>query len=472
MIGYIIFSDLKGFSKLSEPEIKKYYKEIYDPLYEKMNFLLANAKVLNTWGDAFILIFDEGKHAINWLFEFRNFFRSLDFSKIGIKPIIPRMAAHIGEFDIFKDKFLNRENVLGGNINTTARIEPITKAGEIFVTKQFKDAIESLSEKIDFINFDAMGIIPLAKEFGEAEIYRLREKSEKEHIIDRIIKVNVDEILPDPPGLTEEELNIINFINQAPTIESFHDSVKNSNIKDKTCEFKIEIAEMYKRNGNYTRAIEIINDIENFEMNVDGIIINPYRFNVALQKSKANCLSRLGMYEQSANIVYGLWKLGVRDSDTLSMLAAQYKRMAVYTEGNISLESINIDLLKRAKDLYLEAFRINIDDCYPAINVAYLYKMIGGIETGKGVKLAKYIYDNWEKTLNKNWWIGVILAEAEMLQEDYEKAELAFKDVIDKYKPNIFEGRSVYEQIYIYSIICNKSDELKNILDLIKPKEK
>jgi len=84
------------------------------------------------------------------------------------------------------------------------------------------------------------------------------------------------------------------------------------------------------------------------------------------------------------------------------MIAAQYKRRAILNDSEVSRESINIDLIIRAKDLYLEAFR-KVEDYYPAINAAYLYKIIGGIEEGKGTKLSTYITSTWEDRVGTEW---------------------------------------------------------------------
>lgn len=48
--AYIVFTDLKGFSKLSEPEIKIFYNEILQELAGKIIHLKKDALVWNTWG--------------------------------------------------------------------------------------------------------------------------------------------------------------------------------------------------------------------------------------------------------------------------------------------------------------------------------------------------------------------------------------------------------------------------------------
>ncbi|MDR9507721.1 hypothetical protein RI662_26265, partial [Brevibacillus agri] len=177
----------------------------------------------------------------------------------------------------------------------------------------------------------------------------------------------------------------------------------------------------------------------------------------------------VGKYEEAADIVYGLWQLGAKDSDTLSMLAAQYKRRAIYENGElINFEEVRIELLTRARDLYLEAFRLNIEDYYPAINVAYLYKMMGGMEAGKGTKLAGYILQAWNSKQRENWWIDSTLAEAELLQDDFETALELFKLAIERHNPSVFDKKATSEQIKIYAHFTNKLANVEPILQILR----
>ena len=133
--------------------------------------------------------------------------------------------------------------------------------------------------------------------------------------------------------------------------------------------FLLEIADLEKKRGLYTESLTLVDHLEHLAIQVDGINVYPIRHRVRLLQIKANVLTRLGRYEDAADVVYGLWQAGHHDAETLSMLAAQYKRRALYA-GNADFdpETMNYELLHRAKNLYLEAFRIEIDNYYPVIN--------------------------------------------------------------------------------------------------------
>jgi class 3 adenylate cyclase len=469
MNGYIIFSDLKGFSKLSEPELRTFYRDVMSELAVHLKPFIDKASVWNTWGDAFVAVYENGRDAVELSLLFRDLLRDYKYEKAGISRLFPRIAGHYGEFEFFEDPLINRPNVLGTNVNTTARIEPITRPGEVFVTKQFKEAIEQLPEKILQVQFDELGEIELAKNFGEKEIYRLYRSSEPKQIIDRIMKTDLSWALPEPPELTDEEKKTIDFYKSAPSIEVLERNLKSEHIEGRSGQFVMELADICKAFGFYEEAIRLIQEAENHFLDVNDIKVYPFRHQKRLLKIKANCLTRLGKYEEAADIVYGLWQLGAKDSDTLSMLAAQYKRRAIFEEGELlRVQDVRLELLTRARDLYLEAFRLNIEDYYPAINVAYLYKMLGGLEAGKGTKLAGYIVQAWSNKRGENWWMDTTLAEAELLHDDLESAIEMLHSAIQRHNPSVFDRKATAEQIRIYAYFMNQQASVEPLLKMLE----
>lgn len=471
MNGYIVFSDLKGFSKLTEPELRLFFRNVLQDLSVELKPYLERATVWNTWGDAIVAVFDSGATAVDMLLTYRDFFKEYKYNKIGISSLSPRIAGHYGEFELFHDPLLGRKNVIGTHVNTTARIEPITRPGEIFVTKQFKDAIDQLAEKLGHISFGELGNIELAKNFGEREIFRLYKKDESPQIIDRVLKTDLSWALPEPPAMTEDEIATIDFYKKAPDVQRFLQNLNGENLENRSGFFILELADLCKSFGLYEKAIEYIQYAENHYLEINDIKVFPIRHQNKLIKLKANCLTRIGRFEEAADVVYGLWQMGLKDSDTLSMLAAQYKRRAIYGtdyKQEIVPEMVNVDLLNRAKDLYLEAFRLNIADYYPAINVAYLYKIIGGMEEGKGNKLASYIIQAWGSKQGEDWWIDTTLAEAELLQDDLEVAVRRMEEAISLHQPDAFQKKAVYEQVIIYSSFTGKTRALEPLFSKLQ----
>ena len=70
--GFIVFSDLKGFSKLNLEEQRNYIVVHVNLLSGKIKPLLEEkAFVYNTWGDAIIAIFEDGMDVVNFMLSYR-----------------------------------------------------------------------------------------------------------------------------------------------------------------------------------------------------------------------------------------------------------------------------------------------------------------------------------------------------------------------------------------------------------------
>jgi len=471
--AYIIFTDLKGFSTLTELETRIFYNKLVKKLSKKIMHLEESSLVWNTWGDALMAIFEDKNKIIELAFEYRDFFRNYNFKENNIKELSPRIACHFGDFYIFKDPLLKgKKNAIGKNINTTARIEPITRPNEIYVTENFKKNIETSDlEKIE-VSFDELGQIPLAKNFGSYNLYRLRKSSEKKTIMDRILKQDLSEMLPEVEKITKEQEKNLKYLKESPSIEILNRNLILNNIlaQDLNENYLFEIAKIYKAFGLYENSLKVIYKIKNQTQDIDSLKLTLFKYKKDLMKLEANCLTRLGRYEEASNLIYGVWQLGNRDSDTLSMLAAQYKRRALFSDDNILVykENINTSLLNRALSLYIEAFRLNIEDYYPAINIAYLYKILGSANSGKGHRLAQYIIATWSDKIN-DWWLASSILECEIIIEDFEDLDNKFHDIILKYNPPVFEKKATLTQIELYKkLVIGDNKTLDKIINLLK----
>lgn len=128
---YIIYFDIKDYSKLSEClRIKFYDKFIKKIIEEKLNY-----KTINLWGDAFIAIFDKLQDIvvacdeIEWWF--LKFVKKNSNRSIGIRVVL-----HYGEigFSDISDDFTTAISMYGDSIITAARIEPLVKPNQIWCT--------------------------------------------------------------------------------------------------------------------------------------------------------------------------------------------------------------------------------------------------------------------------------------------------------------------------------------------------
>lgn len=358
--GYIVFSDLKGFSTLSEPEVRTFYLKVVPELACQIRCFQESSVVWNTWGDALFSVFLDAENAVNLAFIYRDFFKTYKFADIGMKMLVPRIAAHFGEMEIYDDALIGRKNALGWHINSAARMEPVTREGEVYISKAFFNQITAERlEEILKIKCTPLGVLPLAKNFGDMDLYRLTRASEKQLLLDKLFQIDFSVALPQVPPISGDDSKTINYLKSCPTPDELCKQVLALSNTDHSPDLDIEIAKICNNFGLFEEAFVLIEKAEAFVLDVDGIGIHPCIARKDDMKLKANVLTRLGRYEQAADIVYSLWSLGVKDSDTLSMLAAQYKRKALISSSGIinSADTINYDLLKRATALYVEAFR-------------------------------------------------------------------------------------------------------------------
>ena len=475
--AFLVFADLKGFSNLEQAQVHTLFTDVWTDLAQATQKPRAKAKYFDTWGDGLVAVFEEGHPTLEFLFAYLYFFQAGALARRGLQALQPRIGAHFGEIEIYNDPLTGRPNVLGAHLHTAARIEPITPPGEILVTEEFKQAIDRLPIQPQDIAFDRLGMFPLAKSFGERELYRLRKRSAPGAELDRVFRLDLASALPEPPKPTEREIVTLRRLKRTPTrqmVRERADAVMSTPNDAVTGDYLLDMAKHCKSAGLYPEALVLLERIEKYTIEADDVQITPYLNDPRVWKLKANVLTRLGMYPEAANHVYWLWRQHPGDSDVLSMLAANYKRRALFggnldeSVDKLSRDSIDRRLLTRARNLYLEAFRLNIDDYYPAINAAYLYKMLGGKEVGQGNKLATHIRVVWGKDKGRDWWTDATLAEAELVLGDYDAANSELKDAIATHEPNIFELQSTLLQIRIHAALVDEDDESREIDELLQ----
>jgi len=179
MYGYVIFTDIEKYSTLKDADLKIYYNKVVPLISEKLKVYKDAAIIWNTWGDAIVAVYEKAEMAIQMSLAYRDVFKELNFAEFGIRKLNPRIAGNFGEFELVFDPVSGKENVHGTLVNLTARIEPVTLPGEIFVTKEFRDMSRSSYDKVGNVRFDDMGEIKLPKNAGVMQLYRLCKSADK-----------------------------------------------------------------------------------------------------------------------------------------------------------------------------------------------------------------------------------------------------------------------------------------------------
>lgn len=500
IIGYVVFTDLKGFSKMNEPEI--FFEHTIRPLAKNLRKFKYKAEVWNTWGDALVAVFLKGIDAVELMIEYRDYFR-----KNKLLSLQPRIAGHYGQMLMYNDPLINnRDNVLGDTVNKAARIEPITFPGEIYVSDEFKKhfieemdkAPELEKESYSQVRFTDLKKWSLPKNDGIMHLYRLFHESEEAWNINSLFIKNDNENIDHLFNLLNIEDKIKKARENKDIVEAKQKNNKEEiqeiidlafNIKDddqeETKEQKkisgplyIALAELFRDIGEYKKALICINKAQDWQMDMSinrenkekenkywtsslhGVKLKPFAENIPTLKLKADILSKAGQYERAKEILIKILQQNTYDTDVLTKLAAQLKREAFQPEQS---KEGRKDLLEEALYLYLEAFRRE-RDYYPAINASYIEKLL---KRSNGWHLASYIFNTWNHKTGENWWLDSTLAETQLLLGEFKFCYQRMERAITKHNPAFFERHATRDQISnfvkFYKVDLNSLPEIEDM---------
>jgi class 3 adenylate cyclase/tetratricopeptide (TPR) repeat protein len=170
----MLFGDVKGFSKLTEAQIPAFV----DHVLGAMGAVLARYgdRVLyrNTWGDGLFVVMSEAAAAAECALQLQTAVGAIDLEAHGLPSTLAlRLGGHYGPVFEAQDPVQGVMNYFGAHVSRTARIEPVTPPGEVFVTEQFaaRLALEPKGYACDYV-----GQVPAAKSYGTLRMYHLHAR--------------------------------------------------------------------------------------------------------------------------------------------------------------------------------------------------------------------------------------------------------------------------------------------------------
>lgn len=186
VIKSMMFSDLHGYSKLQDEHIPAFL-DFLNKLHEALAKINVPVESVNTWGDAVFAVADDALTIAEFGLKYCDIIKQLGKSYACFPfPIQARISLHSGPVFVANDPFINKMNFYGGHINRAARLEPVTTVGQVYATQQFVSVLhtEISNEKhereqiglkyYNKFNTEYVGVISLAKSFGQQEVYHLR----------------------------------------------------------------------------------------------------------------------------------------------------------------------------------------------------------------------------------------------------------------------------------------------------------
>jgi len=175
LVRAMIIGDVRGFSKLTDEKLPVFSELVMGAIAEVLRSYQREIEYRNTWGDALFVMFCDGPSAARCALELQEAMADLDLADACLPPHLAlRLSAHIGPVVPITDPVLQVPSFLGSHVNRTARIEPVTPPGAVYVTEAFAAALELA--RCGDLGFDYVGHMPAAKDYGRLRMYRLRRR--------------------------------------------------------------------------------------------------------------------------------------------------------------------------------------------------------------------------------------------------------------------------------------------------------
>ena len=167
----ILFGDVRGFSKLTEFEQLEFLEHVIGGFAEVLDAIPAT-EYAETAGDGLFIVLSDVVSAVECCFALRAALRRNAAAGNLATDLGIRLSAHIGPLYQRLDRVIGRNKFCGMEVIRTARIEPVTPVGEIFVTEQFAASLACVAN--DAFICEYVGLQPMEKGFGECRMYSLR----------------------------------------------------------------------------------------------------------------------------------------------------------------------------------------------------------------------------------------------------------------------------------------------------------
>ncbi|MDR1551663.1 MAG: adenylate/guanylate cyclase domain-containing protein [Holosporaceae bacterium] len=186
VIRSMMFSDIHGYSKLQDEHIPSFL-DFMDKLHIAIEKIGMSLESLNTWGDAVFAVADNPLKIADFSLRYCDVVETLGskYPEFPL-PIRARISLHAGPVFVAEDPFIKKINFFGGHINRAARLEPVTAVGQVYATQQFvallygatnderNECVQKELKYYERYSMEYVGIISLAKSYGQQEVYHLR----------------------------------------------------------------------------------------------------------------------------------------------------------------------------------------------------------------------------------------------------------------------------------------------------------
>ena len=168
----LIFADIAGFRRLHDEEMPRFWSHVMGGVAQIIGRHGDKVLFRHTWGDAINVVTEDAATAAEIAVAIQACIEEVRRSESGmLREIELRLAVHFAPAFVGHDPIENVANYYGSQLSFTARIEPVTPPGMIFVTEAF--AARLALEAPERFAAEYAGEVELAKRFGKYRLFSL-----------------------------------------------------------------------------------------------------------------------------------------------------------------------------------------------------------------------------------------------------------------------------------------------------------
>jgi class 3 adenylate cyclase len=169
----LVFTDIVGFSTLSDADVQRYWEQVVPAFAEALQPLRRRILLQQTWGDALHLVTVDALAAAEATLALVDTVQQLRARLEGALAALEiRVGAHFAPASQGHDAIEGARTYFGSQLSLTARVEPVTPPGTVYVTEAFAAELAVSAPKR--FRYEYAGDLPLAKRYGHFRLYSLR----------------------------------------------------------------------------------------------------------------------------------------------------------------------------------------------------------------------------------------------------------------------------------------------------------
>jgi hypothetical protein len=173
VVRAMLFGDFKWFARLTDEQAVTFATRVLGPIAAVIRRHRDDVLHANTWGDGLAVVVPDAVTAAAFALELQEVVSSIDLESEGLPSHLAlRLGGHVGPVFPVYDPVLELDRFTGSHVSRTARIEPVTPAGAVYVTEAFAAALELAGNR--GLACDYVGHVAAAKGYGNLRMYRLR----------------------------------------------------------------------------------------------------------------------------------------------------------------------------------------------------------------------------------------------------------------------------------------------------------